>query len=162
MCGKDKMLASSPGIRQGSPPHVRERPPVQVYLPVRDGITPACAGKTPSIFPLYESFQDHPRMCGKDKLPNGYGTCYRGSPPHVRERLYWGIPEPTYLGITPACAGKTGSTFTNLGRSEDHPRMCGKDSNGSLYFRPFTPADIQNLFNFFAKHLTSSASPNAR
>ena len=81
-------------------------------------------------------------MCGKDIL--WITSCYTqlGSPPHVRERLSL---HDDYLIVR-----------------MDHPRMCGKDSNGSLYFRPFTPADIQNLFNFFAKHLTSSASPNAR
>ena len=65
-------------------------------------------------------------------------------------------------GITPARAGKTQFLSADTASRRDHPRSCEKDSNGSLYFRPFTPADIQNLFNFFAKHLTSSASPNAR
>ena len=85
-----------------------------------------------------------------------------GSPPHVRERhMAWSGGDAT-VRITPACAGKTPTRSTGRFHDWDHPRMCGKDSNGSLYFRPFTPADIQNLFNFFAKHLTSSASPNAR
>ena len=85
-----------------------------------------------------------------------------GSPPHVRERLFRKAIMKAPGGITPACAGKTERpSFVGV-VVRDHPRMCGKDSNGSLYFRPFTPADIQNLFNFFAKHLTSSASPNAR
>ena len=101
-------------------------------------------------------------MCGKDNLSQQTGSLIGGSPPHVRERLAIVANKVPRIRITPACAGKTTSVQMIFAWSRDHPRMCGKDSNGSFYFRPFTPADIQNLFNFFAKHLTSSASPNAR
>ena len=101
-------------------------------------------------------------MCGKDVRRLALAVSEAGSPPHVRERPGPPLGNHGYMGITPACAGKTCRVYLTTVDAWDHPRMCGKDSNGSLYFRPFTPADIQNLFNFFAKHLTSSASPNAR
>ena len=101
-------------------------------------------------------------MCWKDPGVAIPFSTTSGSPPHVRERLKASGSEDFLVGITPACAGKTSYSREHFIHVWDHPRMCGKDSNGSLYFRPFTPADIQNLFNFFAKHLTSSASPNAR
>ena len=101
-------------------------------------------------------------MCGKDFMSQIFGSIRKGSPPHVRERPVRYPVQSSSVWITPACAGKTLADEAHLLVRRDHPRMCGKDSNGSFYFRPFTPADIQNLFNFFAKHLTSSASPNAR
>ena len=125
-------------------------------------ITPACAGKTFDVAFIFQVVQDHPRMCGKDSHHTSHCSWLLGSPPHVRERLGVLSVKLPCVRITPACAGKTIKLFCRLRGQRDHPRMCGKDSNGSLYFRPFTPADIQNLFNFFAKHLTSSASPNAR
>ena len=125
-------------------------------------ITPACAGKTYACWLRLSLVGDHPRMCGKDQITQSFVLRHPGSPPHVRERLFGRDFLCFPFRITPACAGKTSTSPVKLSTYWDHPRMCGKDSNGSLYFRPFTPADIQNLFNFFAKHLTSSASPNAR
>ena len=40
-------------------------------------------------------------------------------------------------GITPACAGRTSAGGGCAARTEDHPRVCGKDPRGhSLYFAP--------------------------
>ena len=142
MCGKDHENPSLFYLVRGSPPHVRERPIIKFLPACNSGITPACAGKTCLSLLVHRHKRDHPRMCGKDVLVR----C-------VIALSAW---------ITPACAGKTKAFSDEKATLGDHPRMCGKDSNGSFYFRPFTPADIQNLFNFFAKHLTSSASPNAR
>ena len=67
-------------------------------------------------------------MCGKDAPHNIFGLSSMGSPPHVRERLQGGMNALTYLGITPACAGKTVVVpFLSL-VFQDHPRMCGKDA----------------------------------
>ena len=75
-----------------------------------------------------------------------------GSPPPVRERLKHSLSHNGNDGITPARAGKT-TTFTFfVVVAWDHPRPCGKDSNGSLYLRHFAFAGIQNLFNFFSKY----------
>ena len=54
--------------------------------------------------------------------------------------------------ITPARAGKTPCPSCSFRPGRDHPRSCGKDSNGSLYLRHFAFAGIQNLFNFFSKY----------
>ena len=141
---------------------MRERHLASPIVSAITRITPACAGKTRAYQPQIRANQDHPRMCGKDQDTSIAMHRAVGSPPHVRERLFPYFCECVKVRITPACAGKTRRASSRMCNREDHPRMCGKDSNGSLYFRPFTPADIQNLFNFFAKHLTSSASPNAR
>ena len=125
-------------------------------------ITPARAGKTSILEPTWFRLGDHPRSCGKDVEPDRWTWTIRGSPPLVRERPAARAYAAWTSRITPARAGKTPGKTSAAGTSRDHPRSCGKDSNGFLYFRPFTLTDVQNLFNFFAKHLTSSASPNAR
>ena len=141
---------------------MRERPKSRFYAVLSVRITPACAGKTEHRLSWPCLSKDHPRMCGKDICLTFIQRSTLGSPPHVRERLIGATCHFVYIRITPACAGKTTVKASLSFATRDHPRMCGKDSNGSLYFRPFTPADIQNLFNFFARRLTSSASSNAR
>ena len=141
---------------------MRERRVVDAERVIAARITPARAGKTgmPPGMPLYR--RDHPRSCGKDTIFNYNHGDTAGSPPLVRERRDDSKEIGIEVRITPARAGKTIRISYMKMRAWDHPRSCGKDSNGFLYFRPFTLTDIQNLFNFFAKHLTSSASPNAR
>ena len=141
---------------------MRERPDSYVTGSGTTRITPARAGKTRKGRENSAPNEDHPRSCGKDQGYAGRPHPSPGSPPLVRERQAYVDDQINLSGITPARAGKTGRhRYTNR-RPGDHPRSCGKDSNGFLYFRPFTLTDVQNLFNFFAKHLTSSASPNAR
>ena len=84
MCGEKSLLPSSPSQRMGSPPHVRGKAvKLAQYFDVT-GITPACAGKSPSFRMISNKNGDHPRMCG-EKLTMVH-PCLRlkGSPPHVR------------------------------------------------------------------------------
>ena len=89
-------------------------------------------------------------MCGKDEKPYFTRNAAPGSPPHVRERLrdsrnverYNGITQRLTLcwsfliagGITPACAGKTERRMVIWILNGDHPRMCGKDFDDSVYY----------------------------
>ena len=50
-----------------------------------------------------------------------------GSPPRVREKRDFNCECPGFLGITPACAGKTLSTHSMMACMRDHPRVCGKN-----------------------------------
>ena len=87
MCGKDPYAKPNSARHIGSPPHVRERRGLSDHSKSRAGITPACAGKTCIYLSGTGQREDHPRMCGKDKIHGmtaGQGT---GSPQHVRERL---------------------------------------------------------------------------
>ena len=70
----------------GSPPRVRERLNGMIILIREFGITPACAGKTNSDGNALRSYEDHPRVCGKDALRASTITSLGGSPPRVRER----------------------------------------------------------------------------
>ena len=128
MCGKN--FGSHVGIRTtlGSPPRVREKQMVYLYYKTKLGITPACAGKT-LVFPkILIPNRDHPRVCGKNVFVAIFYPFAAGSPPRVREKLHGEIKQAVNSRITPACAGKTYYKLHAQHPSQDHPRVCGKNS----------------------------------
>ena len=122
---KSKNLLSVPAY-QGSPPHARGKA-VTISDTVRlRGITPACAGKStpPGLVELFT--WDHPRMRGEKCYVGCPYCCNRGSPPHARGKGRR-TPDPRkQVGITPACAGKSGSSNGDWHFTGDHPRMRGE------------------------------------
>ena len=65
-------------------------------------------------------------MCGKNihslmRYPRSLG-----SPPRVREKRASASCCIWYVGITPACAGKTITSTLRTMVIQDHPRVCGK------------------------------------
>ncbi len=48
------------------------------------------------------------------------------SPPRMRGKVCHTMAEAKGLGITPACAGKSGSLRFSSGQCRDHPRVCGE------------------------------------
>ena len=107
---------------------MRERLLTQVTSPLYVRITPAYAGKTFSRHFKEGYYQDHPRVCGKDPATAAEIINQVGSPPRMRERLYFlGIALPM-VRITPAYAGKTQFRLSAPVCDGDHPRVCGKDS----------------------------------
>ena len=75
------------------------------HFPAR-GITPACAGKSPSSFVLLLPVRDHPRVCGE-----------KGNGATISQKC---------VGITPACAGKSLPAVLKCPPMRDHPRVCGE------------------------------------
>lgn len=75
------------------------------HFPAR-GITPACAGKSPSSFVLLLPVRDHPRVCGE-----------KGNGATISQKC---------VGITPACAGKSLPAVLKCPPTRDHPRVCGE------------------------------------
>ena len=70
--------------------------------------------------------QDHPRVCGeKDVLLDG-NLFHPGSPPRVRGKAKSSMLTPKAMGITPACAGKSGRCAYKRPCIWDHPRVCGE------------------------------------
>ena len=72
------------------------------------GITPAYAGKSASTNADRFSVQDHPRVCGEKRV---FATSFAeipGSPPRVRGKVIRCEELARVVGITPACAGKSG------------------------------------------------------
>ena len=131
---------------------MRERPIHTNWTRDKTGITPARAGKTRADRRQQRHCQDHPRSCGKDSYCLAVHFLISGSPPLVRERQLQGTSTILFLGITPARAGKTWYSCYWVSETQDHPRSCGKDSNGFFYLRHFTLTCIQNLFNFFSRY----------
>ena len=86
MCGEKRLLHFFGFCVIGSPPHVRGKARVCLFLGLPLRITPACAGKSISGHLCGGQFQDHPRMCGEKFIISRY-LCLLSR-------------------ITPACAGK--------------------------------------------------------
>ena len=85
VCGKDLLAVAGMGYYQGSPPRVREGPYALSISLDCSRITPACAGRTRTLYKFLIRFPDHPRVCGKDILLFLKLLIYLGSPPRVRE-----------------------------------------------------------------------------
>ena len=65
-------------------------------------------------------------MCGEKKGKSGRRNRIKGSPPHVRGKAFLRQCRNGFVGITPACAGKSISLAVGAIRLGDHPRMCGE------------------------------------
>ena len=107
MRGEDIKRRNSGSISGGSPPHARGRLTTPASRRIPFWITPACAGKTPTIPLSFSIMRDHPRMRGEDQSGLGPVESELGSPPHARGRLGVSFRPSPISGITPACAGKT-------------------------------------------------------
>ena len=97
-------------------------------LRVDAGITPAYAGKRTTLDCLEVLRRDHPRICGEKLSCSASLESMRGSPPHMRGKVY--SPSSPYItsGITPAYAGKRNEISFRWNGRKDHPRICGKSS----------------------------------
>ena len=126
---------SPPGPRSGrSAAHPRvcgENPTPSSSPPPTPWLTPACAGKTPDGAPPPPS-SAHPRVCGENFSFNVQCVGEHGSPPRVRGKRELSGTRWIYSGLTPACAGKTGSTSSRSAPTcgpRAHPRVCGENSS---------------------------------
>ena len=110
VCGENP---SSPVPRlehRGSPPRVRGKRSRVQRGERRQGLTPACAGKTWYGQPVRDSLWAHPRVCGENAWSACSRAASRGSPPRVRGKLVDAEDQSLAGGLTPACAGKTAAT----------------------------------------------------
>ena len=73
----------------GSLPRVREKHLTQYGNVNRVRITPACAGKIGYNQSPNGKSRDHPRVCGKNVVQNTSLKKIWGSPPRVREKLFY-------------------------------------------------------------------------
>ena len=117
-------------------------------------ITPACAGKTGIYHQSTKVSQDHPRVCGKNRLTCNNALMRLGSPPRVREKPIFTSQTDLLAGITPACAGKTLSSYNHRGLCWDHPRVCGKNVTEMVvsFDMPGSPPRVREKRFFRNKH----------
>ena len=111
----------------GSPPRMRGKQPILGINVHAVRITPADAGKT-CIPPMHQSAStDHPRGCGENMRFAISPAMRVGSPPRMRGKLCRQADKFTFLGITPADAGKTSFSTCLRWTGWDHPRGCGEN-----------------------------------
>ena len=67
-------------------------------------------------------------MCGENGVTFQLRDSLKGSPPRVRGKQAYPLYSAIIIGITPACAGKTGIQSYGLIKCQDHPRVCGENS----------------------------------
>ena len=65
VCGEKHCTSTPIALVSGSPPRMRGKAVEMKLAGTVHGITPACAGKSQSPFPLQRPARDHPRMCGE-------------------------------------------------------------------------------------------------
>ena len=106
VCGEKRTLFFILLTILGSPLRVRGKERKIEAQRMREGITPACAGKSKMDTFRISGAWDHPRMC--------------------REKLIPLVRLISLPGITPACAGKSMIHCDFQQISRDHPRMCGE------------------------------------
>ena len=89
----------------GSPPRARGRPAMSMTTPPDTGLTPACAGTSPSGPPARWCPWAHPRVRG-DVQAHGW-------------------PWSGRRGLTPACAGTSAASCCCVHQPRAHPRVRG-------------------------------------
>ena len=110
VCGEKSRPGSLFSRLPGSPPRMRGKVLSQLLKSGKSGITPAYAGKRVNKFHDYFSSRDHPRVCGEKVKPYVISFQVRGSPPRMRGKVFYYPRQGGQEGITPAYAGKSGSS----------------------------------------------------
>ena len=84
LCGEKRLHVDVFYFSEGSPPPMRGKARLDVFVSKKCRITPAYAGKSSSLRRLGCPWWDHPRLCGeKWKMRKNCGTT-AGSPPPMR------------------------------------------------------------------------------
>ena len=96
-------------LYSGSPPLARGVPLLKNSYNGFPGITPACAGSTLPIDFIGPITKDHPRLRGEYSETFAFALPPSGSPPLARGVRQQLSDYLRVVGITPACAGSTGS-----------------------------------------------------
>ena len=113
-------------FKLGSPPRVRGKGIVHVFVPEKLGITPAYAGKSTVQRGCSRHIRDHPRVCGEKYYVTVGKADHEGSPPRMRGKVRAAPLGAGDAGITPACAGKRSARSAACLAGKDHPRVCGE------------------------------------
>ena len=96
------------------------------------GITPAHAGKRLSpLYPIPPGW-DHPRTCGEKTDVTSSVVFRSGSPPHMLGKASPFHFHFSFIGITPAHAGKSTLFFMDSFGFWDHPRTCGEKTHVTI------------------------------
>ena len=127
VCGENGLVHAPRSDLPGSSPRVRGKPASARSWVDKNGLIPACAGKTST--PDFSEIEDwaHPRVCGENKTYTGSLRGKRGSSPRVRGKHSCPSRGPRAKRLIPACAGKTLLRVAGLDSRPAHPRVCGEN-----------------------------------
>ena len=132
VCGEKRRDRLDYYFPQGSPPRVRGKGVVHVFVSEKLGITPAYAGKSFMWTKFCRETRDHPRVCGEKGKNHPRKPYCEGLPPRVRGKVLKLQNALKKFRITPAYAGKRPRTLLAGSSSRDHPRVCGEKPGGRL------------------------------
>ena len=96
-------------------------------MQAKQGLIPACAGKTLKALRGRVHQWAHPRVCGENVVPRALAGVTAGSSPRVRGKPNGNRRVNNMGGLIPACAGKTISKGHNVLIAWAHPRVCGEN-----------------------------------
>ena len=113
-------------ILLGSPPPTRGTPSSCAIASSLVRITPAYAGNTDSIQPIFLPLRDHPRLRGEHTKQAHQVMLLLGSPPPTRGTLCSTSIYSLVSRITPAYAGNTLYLALRILCRGDHPRLRGE------------------------------------
>ena len=110
VCGEKSTSEAQKSSDMGSPPRVRGKDTIITELANVLRITPACAGKRVRHRRISKPTRDHPRVCGEKGSSTFWSRNHSGSPPRMRGKGQVSVFLRVFVGITPACAGKSCSS----------------------------------------------------
>ena len=126
MRGEKRAIFFTSSAVMGSPPRARGKVSIKFAVVDDIRITPACAGKRHHGKNHHCGTKDHPRVRGEKTGASATLTADQGSPPRARGKGYTISRSKRAVGITPACAGKSGSAQLLRRQARDHPRVRGE------------------------------------
>ena len=130
-CGENSASIFISARPRGSPPRMRGKPKVCIYMRRRERITPADAGKTYWRTDRSTASWDHPRGCGENDAVLRIPFNTSGSPPRMRGKRSRFRINDCCVRITPADAGKTCFSVAGAEPQRDHPRGCGENAHNN-------------------------------
>ena len=126
LCGEKFICQHFQKRKPGSPPPMRGKVKLLDMLLSFSGITPAYAGKRLTLYKIWQTVRDHPRLCGEKFWFRAFPSTSVGSPPPMRGKDDLQKLFSVFFGITPAYAGKSFPFCFFWYVLRDHPRLCGE------------------------------------
>ena len=125
--GEDEASKPRIGDVPETPPLARGRLTIDQLFELREGNTPACAGKTRKAHTATPRCEKHPRLRGEDFDPSIVSVPVLETPPLARGRRQGVFKQKSEHRNTPACAGKTSRRPRQNAAAGKHPRLRGED-----------------------------------
>ncbi len=125
--GEDKTIRGRTFAWWETPPRAWGRHLWQELIPLRQGNTPTCVGKTSGIAAAVRRQGKHPHVRGEDSPRTTKNSSPLETPPRAWGRPFIAILIGRSTRNTPTCVGKTGFIFFRRRANQKHPHVRGED-----------------------------------